>query len=104
MSKLSAYAYAATLALGRTAMLANSNRSLQPTPNPGLSGSGLSNSGLALDADGAFRDGLYLGKLAAQSGQPMSMVVGRWSTEKDRATFTSGYQRGYSETLASIEQ
>ena len=103
MSKLSAYAWAATLVLGTTAVLANNNRAIQPNPNSGLSGSGLANSGLALDADGAFRDGLYLGKLAAASGQPMRVAVGRWSTEQDRATFTAGYQRGYGETRANIE-
>jgi len=26
--------------------------------------------------------------------------VGRWSTEQERATFTSGYERGYVESLA----
>ena len=31
-------------------------------------------------ADGAFRDGVYLGKLAAESGQPMHTAIGRWST------------------------
>jgi hypothetical protein len=93
MTKLSAYALAATLALVTTAMLANSNRAIPPDPN----------SETSLDADGAFRDGLYLGKLAAASGQPMRIAVGRWSTEQDRATFTTGYQRGYGETLASME-
>jgi len=50
-----------------------------------------------LASDGAFRDGLYLGKLAAENGQPRRLAVGRWSTEQDRAMFTAGYRRGYSE-------
>ncbi len=46
-------------------------------------------------ADGAFRDGLYLGTLAAETGQQSSVPVGRWSTEHDRSMFTAGYRRGY---------
>jgi len=53
-----------------------------------------------LAANGAFRDGMYLGKLAAENGQPLHTAVGGWSTEQDRATFTAGYQRGYTESLA----
>lgn len=93
MNKLSAYALAAVVGLGTTAMLAPSNRAIQPDTN----------SQTSLDADGAFRDGLYLGKLAAASGQPMRVAVGRWSTPQDRATFTSGYERGYNQTLAVTE-
>jgi hypothetical protein len=48
-----------------------------------------------LSADGAFRDGLYLGRLAAQSGQTMHPAIGRWATDQDRAMFTAGYRRGY---------
>jgi len=48
-------------------------------------------------SDGAFRDGLYLGKLAAENGQPERLAVGRWSTGQDRALFTAGYRRGYSQ-------
>jgi hypothetical protein len=46
-------------------------------------------------ADGAFRDGLYLGHLAREHGQAMRPAIGRWSTEHDRAMFREGYQRGY---------
>jgi hypothetical protein len=52
-------------------------------------------------ADGAFRDGLYLGKLAAEAGQRLRPAIGRWSTEQDRAMFTDGYWRGYSDSLAN---
>jgi len=51
--------------------------------------------------DGAFRDGLYLGRLAAKSGREPRVSVGRWSTPADRLSFASGYQRGYSEFQAS---
>jgi hypothetical protein len=50
-------------------------------------------------ADGAFRDGLYLGQLAAAHGQPQRLAIGRWSAGKDRAMFAAGYHRGYGESL-----
>lgn len=51
--------------------------------------------------DAAFRDGLYLGRLAAERHIVPHVVSGRWATEADRASFTEGYQRGYAEFLAS---
>jgi hypothetical protein len=48
--------------------------------------------------DGAFRDGLYLGKLNAQDGDEQHIASGRWSTGKDRASFIDGYQRAYAES------
>lgn len=48
-----------------------------------------------LAADGAFRDGLYLGKLDRTAKNPMHPAVGRWSTEKDRESFVAGYRQGY---------
>jgi hypothetical protein len=51
--------------------------------------------------DGAFRDGLYLGRLAAERGSEAHIAVARWATAQDRASFTAGYQRGYNEFLAS---
>ena len=59
------------------------------------------NGNLAQITDGAFRDGLYLGRLAAESGREPHVAVGRWSRAEDRSSFTAGYQRGYSEFLAS---
>jgi len=50
---------------------------------------------------GAFRDGLYLGRLAAEGGSKPHVAVGRWATAEDRSSFTAGYQRGYSQLLAS---
>ena len=47
--------------------------------------------------DAAYRDGLYLGKLARTAKSPMHPPIGRWSTEKDRASFAAGYRQGYSE-------
>ncbi|HZC24326.1 MAG TPA: hypothetical protein VE866_13370 [Candidatus Binatia bacterium] len=48
-----------------------------------------------LAVDGAYRDGLYVGKLAARSGRRSRPPIGRWSAEKDRASFLAGYERTY---------
>jgi hypothetical protein len=93
MTKLSACSLAIAVVLGTTAMLANSQR----TTHSNAIGDA------RLDADGAYRDGLYLGQLAAASGQPLRPAVGRWSTEQDRSSFTIGYRRGYSESSATVK-
>ena len=93
MSKLSTYALAIAVSLGTTAMLDNSQRSIKADASTEA----------RLAADGAFRDGMYLGKLAAERGRPLRPAIARWSTEQDRATFTAGYRRGYNETLARVE-
>ena len=75
------------IALGTSATLALSNRTKPTTANAEA----------RLAADGAFRDGLYLGKLAAQHGDPLHPAIGRWSRDQDRAMFAAGYRRGYNE-------
>lgn len=90
MKRLSIYPLAIAM-LGATAMLAVSNHNAKPSANAEA----------LLAADGAFRDGLYLGKLTAESGQPLRPAIGRWSTDQDRAMFTAGYHRGYGESAAS---
>jgi len=45
--------------------------------------------------DGAFRDGLYLGKRARSTKRPEHIAVGRWSAESDRASFAEGYREGF---------
>jgi hypothetical protein len=52
-------------------------------------------------SDGAFRDGLYLGALAAESGQQASAPVGRWSSEQDRSSFAAGYRQGFDQSKNS---
>jgi hypothetical protein len=42
-----------------------------------------------------YRDGLYLGKLAAARGGESHISTGRWMTEADRASFKAGFQQGY---------
>jgi hypothetical protein len=79
------------ICLGTTATLAISPRTVKPNKIAEA----------LFTADGAFRDGLYLGQLAAEHAQPQRLAVGRWSTGKDRAMFTAGYRRGYGESLAT---
>jgi hypothetical protein len=51
-------------------------------------------------ARAAFRDGLYLGGLAAKRGEEPHISEGRWSNQEDRALFTAGYQQGYEDVIA----
>jgi hypothetical protein len=50
-----------------------------------------------LTNDAAYRDGLYLGKLAHAAKRQAHPPIGRWPTEKDRASFAAGYQQGFGE-------
>jgi hypothetical protein len=43
----------------------------------------------------AFRDGLYMGKFASDKGDQYLAATGRWARVEDRASFASGYKRGY---------
>ena len=43
----------------------------------------------------AFRDGTYLGNLAASRSESPRIASGRWSRAEDRASFTYGYQQAY---------
>jgi hypothetical protein len=45
--------------------------------------------------DAAFRDGVYLGKLDAETGRKPHLTSGRWSSSLDRASFIAGYQSTY---------
>ena len=50
--------------------------------------------------DAAYRDGLYLGRLAHAAKRQTRPPIGRWSTEKDRASFVAGYREGFGEEHA----
>lgn len=93
MEKVFILALALAVSLGTTAMLAKGGYA---TPQSQIAN-------LQLAADGAFRDGLYIGKLAAKGGQPQRPPIGRWSNERDRASFVDGYRRGYTAVLASTK-
>jgi len=51
--------------------------------------------------NGAFRDGVYLGKLAAARGDAAHIATGRWATAADRTAFSVGYQQGYASQLGA---
>jgi hypothetical protein len=93
MTKFFIYA-AIVIGFSATATLAVSPRTVKPGTT----------SEMLLAADGAFRDGLYLGKLAAEHSQPLRPAVGRWSTDQDRSMFADGYRRGYNEFLAGAQR
>jgi hypothetical protein len=54
-----------------------------------------------LATNAAYRDGLYLGRLATTQGSQPHVSSGRWSSKEDRASFVAGYQDSYDEVLAS---
>jgi hypothetical protein len=93
MYRISTFATAIALCLGTTAVLNNSKSITKPTTNVEA----------IFAMDGAFRDGLYLGKLTADRRQPFHPGIGRWSSEQDRAMFTAGYRRGYCAVVANAQ-
>jgi hypothetical protein len=49
--------------------------------------------------DGAFRDGLFVGRIDAERGRKPHLASGRWSAQQDRSSFVAGYQQGYRQGL-----
>jgi hypothetical protein len=49
---------------------------------------------------GAYRDGLYLGKLAASLGDAPHLCTGRWSKKADQDLFSAGFEQGYAGQIA----
>jgi hypothetical protein len=45
----------------------------------------------------AYRDGLYVAKLAVQRGEQRLAPVGRWATQTDRDAFLAGYEQSSAE-------
>jgi hypothetical protein len=50
----------------------------------------------------AFRDGLYVGKIANERGAKPHISVGRWVSQEDRDAYSAGYLQGYSRTSVSV--
>jgi hypothetical protein len=50
-------------------------------------------------SNAAFRDGSYLGKLAAERGDAPHVAVGRWAGNADRRLFATAYNEAYSQNL-----
>lgn len=48
-----------------------------------------------LAGEGAYRDGLYLGRLDRQHRKAEHPAWARWSAAKDRELFVQGYEAGY---------
>ncbi len=91
MDKLFTFVLALAVLMGTTALLANSGRATRQRRNADAQ----------MATDGAFRGGLYVGRLAAEGGRPLRPQIGRWSNERDRVSFVAGYRRGYNDALAS---
>lgn len=87
MFKLAAYGLTLLLCVGTAGLLANNSKTNQSAE-------------AQLATDGAYRDGLYMGRLAAQHGQAQSPQTGRWSSQHDRTSFLAGYERGYNAATA----
>jgi hypothetical protein len=92
MKNISLYVLVIALSVGSVAMV----RSAMRAQSLNSGGSSL------LETTGAFRDGLYLGKLAAKNGDEPRITTARWSRDEDREAFRKGYERGFSQML--IEQ
>ena len=60
-----------------------------------------SNVDAAQEMDAAYRDGFFLGELDGRQGRKVKPSIARWNTEKDRATFKAGYEKGYAAALTS---
>jgi hypothetical protein len=88
MKKLSLYVLVIALSAGSAATV----QTMRTQANSDITAS--------IDANGAFRDGLYLGKLAARRGEQPHVAIARWATDDDRAAFREGYERGFSQTLS----
>jgi len=52
----------------------------------------------------AYRDGLYVGKLAAQRGEQRLAPVGRWVTQIDRDAFLAGYSQANAEIAEATSE
>ena len=91
MRRLLWFAPAIALGLGTASMLHGGRSVVYSSANDSV----------AQATNGAFRDGLYLGRLAAERGIAPRVARGRWATAEDQASFTAGYERGYKDVVAS---
>ena len=93
MKKLSLFTIVIALCLGAAAMIQSGR---------GSDGWQSSSIQTVRATSAPFRDGLYLGKLAAERGSESHISSGRWATEADRAAFTAGFQQGYHDGLVRL--
>jgi hypothetical protein len=52
------------------------------------------------DESAAYRDGLYLGKRAAERGDAAHVATARWASDTDRAQFAAGYEQAFDGAMA----
>lgn len=50
---------------------------------------------VATKTDGAFRDGLFLGRFDVEHGRKLRLTSGRWSADADRQMFVTAYLQAY---------
>src|SRR2546429_7837017 len=53
------------------------------------------------ETDAAYRDGIFWGDRDAREGRKLQPSMARWHDEKDRASFKTGYEKGYRQALDS---
>ena len=94
MKKVGVYVLIIVLSVGSAAMVQNAMRTR--SLNSDISA--------PMATNGAFRDGLYLGKLAAKNGEEPRIATGRWAKDEDRSAFREGYYRGFHQTLADVAE
>ena len=51
------------------------------------------------ETDAAYRDGFFWGERDARQGRKLQPSLARWNNEKDRASFKTGYEKGYGQAL-----
>ena len=55
----------------------------------------------AQETNAAYRDGVFLGELDGREGRKVAPSIARWNSDADRALFRAGYEKGYSDAVAS---
>ncbi len=79
---------AALLVMSASAFTLHNDRAAQST-------------GPELATNAAYRDGMYLGKLAAECAGQYRVAVARWSTSEDRDNFAAGYEQAYKAAVST---
>jgi hypothetical protein len=55
----------------------------------------------ALATNVAYRDGLFVGRFAAEHAYRHTVSTGRWVTQEDRTKYAAGYERAYNTAAAA---
>jgi hypothetical protein len=87
MKNLPIFTIVIALCLGAATAMIQSGRGSNGRQSSGIQTAHVTNA--------PYRDGLYMGMLAAARGGESHISTGRWMTEADRASFKAGFQQGY---------